>query len=315
MQEWSDLNPGPASARLLYSHPIAEYRAIENAAFGIAEQAPAADRRRLADYRRVVCQKLAVDPDTLSGYYHFAMHLQAHLDRERCEADSLGAGDPTGAYLASARQWGAATRVFDSEMALATISVCRGCQEVSIRRRGDAAACATCAGSDGSAFARTNGTFPPPRPGVFAHLTEAKESALSPVLPYIRVTRSSATSRGVAFGHSFVVPQDTAALVSALPRLPVELSDVVLRGDVGTPALMVNVQRLVQALAAFKDDPTTDAVFRRHGVVIDGADVNARLQEWEQAGIVIPGAGPAGSRRRGRDLDPPDSDEDVGIET
>eukprot|EP00961_Rhodomonas_salina_P090431 1216780-Rhodomonas_salina.1 len=69
-------------------------------------------------------------------------------------------------------------------------------------------------------------------------MSRAEESALSPVLPYIRVTRSSATSHGVAFGHSFVVPQDTAQLVAALPRLPVEMAEVVLRGDATAPALL-----------------------------------------------------------------------------
>eukprot|EP00961_Rhodomonas_salina_P297434 3937215-Rhodomonas_salina.1 len=182
MQEWTDMVPGPAAARLFYSHPVADYRAVEHSAFGIGEHAVASDKRRLADYRRVVCQKLSVDPATLAGYYHFVMHLQAHLDREQDEALALGLGDPERLYLASARQWGAATRVFDSEMALASIATCPQCREVSVRRRGDAPSCATCAGDGNSALLASNGTFPPARPGIFAYLTEAEESALSPVL-------------------------------------------------------------------------------------------------------------------------------------
>eukprot|EP00961_Rhodomonas_salina_P093092 1253011-Rhodomonas_salina.4 len=204
MQEWADMVPGPAAARLLYSHPVADYRVVEHSAFGIGEQASPSDKRRFSEYRRVVCQKLSVDPATLSGYYHFVMHLQAHLDREQDEALALGHCDPDCLYLASARQWGAATRVFDSEMALASITTCLQCREVSIRRRCYARACVTCAGDGNSAFQESNGAHPPTRPGIFAYLTYAEESALSPVLPYIRVTRSSATSRGVAFGHSFV---------------------------------------------------------------------------------------------------------------
>eukprot|EP00961_Rhodomonas_salina_P001168 16346-Rhodomonas_salina.1 len=102
MQEWSNMVPGPASARLLYSHPIADYRSIERMAFGFCDNMPAADTRCLAEYSRVVCQKLQVDPGTLSGYYHFVMHLQAHLDREQDEARALSGGAPGGAHLASA---------------------------------------------------------------------------------------------------------------------------------------------------------------------------------------------------------------------
>eukprot|EP00961_Rhodomonas_salina_P188797 2547877-Rhodomonas_salina.1 len=58
--------PGPASARLLYSHPITDYHSIERLAFGFGDNMPAADKCHLAEYSRVVCQKLQVDPGTLS---------------------------------------------------------------------------------------------------------------------------------------------------------------------------------------------------------------------------------------------------------
>eukprot|EP00961_Rhodomonas_salina_P059212 795438-Rhodomonas_salina.1 len=66
------------------------------------------------------------------------------------------------------------------------------------------------------------------------------------------------------------------------------MANVVLRGDSSAQALLVNVHRLVHALAEFRQDAMLNAVLMRNGVAIDGQEVDSRLQEWKQAGVVVP---------------------------
>jgi len=303
---------------ILYSTPFHDMLQSELAYFGLAAGATA-PCAQLLRYRAVNMGLLSLDSMDLHDYRSFIHHVAEQLERDVQEAhsDAVHSGEDFMEMRHAQVLWSGRTRQFECECMSVEVCKCTDCGEVSLQTAGawtgrcvmcrtrswasptedisselDARADTGACQQDSSTvhmYGSANGATPPSSLPGSSSLTDSEQAMLSPILPYIRITNQSGTSRGRSYGHTFIAPQTIQELVYHLPRLPSEIQYATITDAANTQVTWdVNIPRVVQFMHTMSCDRVLSSVLGRHGVCLDGQDCAARLQEWQQGTVRVP---------------------------
>jgi hypothetical protein len=132
-------------------------------------------------------------------------------------------------------------------------------------------------------FGAVNGAHPTQRHNAFIGLNRTEEALLSPLLPYIRLVKQKNPSyRPSAYGHSIITPQDDfGEIAKIIPRLPAEVSYIVVTTDNSVAPELVRAGKVKAALEAMRQDQHICTAFQYHGIELSGPRSEAHMAAIE----------------------------------